>query len=310
MLSNVVRRARAHRYQITLAFVAALLTSRARRALAGRADGHLLAPLRRLRQAGREHRRRRSLRRQISDYLDLLPARTTCRPTSIPPAPLLNTRSICVVTETEAAQNIIISDRSRKRRESATIFANPLDPSQCRSNGKPSSSSTALSGRQKINITHIEFIEVDETPFPNAGSARDQRQGHRTPDPLKVSLLIDPEHVQSACKRPAIIGPFKMSPRLQLRDAIPEPSVDRLGMLGIARHRRDHRAAAANARGPQQLLDCVAAHEPYPLVCRDFFCAHRPNVPSRRPNCCVYNSDDRPLLGRRKTHTPGFDLSR
>jgi PEP-CTERM motif len=141
-----------------------------------------------------------------------------------PPSPLLSANDLRV-TETEAANKIIISITNPDSQSLNKIFANPLDPSI------PveweAIFSWDLGAMDKIAITDLDFVQGDETSpaFPTF-----QTSGRGTvADPLRVFAQIDPSDFNT---NGGIVGPLKI--RMDyMQMEIPEPASVALGMLGL-----------------------------------------------------------------------------
>jgi len=144
-----------------------------------------------------------------------------------PSSPLLNARDLRV-TETEAANQIIISiTNSTNDEHLGNIFANPLDPS-IPVEWEAIFSWTDVGALEKIAITSLDFVQGDETSpaFPTY-----QTSGKGTvADPLRVFVEMDPSDFNVTGGD--IVGPLKI--RMDyMRMEVPEPASIALGMLGV-----------------------------------------------------------------------------
>ena len=146
-----------------------------------------------------------------------------------PPAPLLNARDL-LVTETEAAEHIIISiTNNTNDADLGNIFANPLDPA-VPIEWEGIFAWTNVGPLESINIHTIGIEQANALPYPPPTSATITGKGS-VADPLKVSLLISPS-LLNPTPSGDIVGPFKIHLEYD-RDLIPEPASIAIGMLGI-----------------------------------------------------------------------------
>ena len=162
------------------------------------------------------------------DYTDNIPQKQL--PANVdPPAPLLNARDL-LVTETEAAEHIIISiTNNTNDQDLGNIFANPLDPA-VPIQWEGIFAWTNVGPLETINIHTIGIEHANALPYPAPTSATITGKGS-VADPLKVSLLISPSLLNPTPSN-EIVGPFKIHLEYD-RGLIPEPASIALGMLGI-----------------------------------------------------------------------------
>lgn len=243
MFCNVVRRACAHNrqhHQSTLRLVAAtlvvaLLAASSHAALIGtyslRFDGFVKQGA----NTGEEGHFAANL-----DYLDNFPQKQL--PANVdPPPPLLEARDL-LVTDTEAANHIIISiTNNTNDAKMGALFNNPLDPA-VPLEWEAIFSWTNVGPLEKIKITGVGVEHGNTSPYPAPTSQTITGKG-TVADPLKVSLLISPNQLNPTPNN-QIIGPFKIHLDYMTMP-IPEPASIALGMLGmlgmaglVARHRR------------------------------------------------------------------------
>jgi hypothetical protein len=145
-----------------------------------------------------------------------------------PSSPLLNARDLRV-TETEAANHIVISiTNSTPDAQLGNIFANPHAPS-IPVEWEAIFAWTNVGALEKIAITSIGFEHGNTTPFPPPSSQSVSGRG-TVADPLKVSLLINPSQFNPAGNQ--IVGPLQIHLDYMTMQ-IPEPASIALGMLGL-----------------------------------------------------------------------------
>lgn len=227
MLSNFVQRACAHTYQITLSLAAATLivtlAAPSQAALMGTYSLRLDGFVKQGANVGEEGHFAANL-----DYLDNFPVKQL--PANVdPPAPLLNARDL-QVTETEAAEHIIISiTNNTNDADLGNIFANPLDPA-VPIQWEGIFAWTNVGPLETINIHTIGIENGNAAPFPAPTGQTITGKG-TVADPLKVSLLISPS-LLNPTPGGDIVGPFKIHLEYD-RELIPEPASIAIGMLGI-----------------------------------------------------------------------------
>lgn len=228
MFCNFVGRARARMNQITITLVAAMLVvavlaASSQAALIGTYSLRLDGFVKQAANTGEEGHFAANL-----DYLDNIPTKDL--PANVdPPAPLLNARDL-KVTETEAAEHIIISiTNTTNDADLGNIFANPLDPA-VPIQWEGIFSWTNVGPLESINIHTIGIENGNALPYPAPTSATITGKGS-VADPLKVSLLISPS-LLNPTPSGDIVGPFKVHLEYD-RELIPEPASIAIGMLGI-----------------------------------------------------------------------------
>lgn len=162
------------------------------------------------------------------DYLDNIPQKQL--PTNVdPPAPLLNARDL-LITDTEAAEHIIISiTNNTNDADLGNIFANPLDPA-VPIQWEGIFAWTNVGPLEAIHVHTIGVENGNALPYPAPTSSTITGKG-TVADPLKVSLLISPSQL-NATPSGDIVGPFKIHLEYD-RETIPEPASIALGMLGV-----------------------------------------------------------------------------
>lgn len=150
-------------------------------------------------------------------------------PANVDPAsPLLEARDL-LVTETEAANHIIISiTNNTNDAKLGALFNNPLDPS-IPLEWEGIFSWTNVGALEKIAITGVGVEHGNTTPFPAPFGQTITGKG-TVADPLKVSLLIQPSQLNPTPSN-QIVGPFKIHLDYMTMQ-VPEPASIALGMLG------------------------------------------------------------------------------
>jgi hypothetical protein len=151
-------------------------------------------------------------------------------PATIDPGSPLDDARDLRVTETEAAQHIVISiTNSTTDAMLGDIFANPLDPA-FPVEWEGIFSWTNVPAGQKIAITSIGFEHGNVLPFPPPASQTISGNG-TVANPLHVLLHLDPSQFNPTSSN-EIIGPLKIHLNYMTMN-VPEPTGLALGLLGV-----------------------------------------------------------------------------
>jgi hypothetical protein len=227
MLSNVVRRARAHSHQITLSAAAAMVVAfgaSADAALMGtyslRFDGFV--------KSGANTGEEGHFNSNIPYISPMFPQHTL--PANVdPPAPLLEARDL-IVSETEAAQKIIIAiTNNTNDAKLGALFNNPLDLTKS-VEWEANFAWTNVPANSQVNITNISYVQFNEANVLAPVTQSVSGLG-TVASPLKVLLTMNPNQF-SPTGNGQIVGPFKVFLDYDFSQ-IPEPASIALGMLGV-----------------------------------------------------------------------------
>jgi PEP-CTERM motif len=228
MLSNFVQRACAHTYQITLALAAAALVvalaTPSQAALIGtyslRFDGFV--------KSGANTGEEGHFNSNIPYISPSFPQHTL--PANVDPAPpLLDARDL-LVTETEAAQKIIISiTNNTNDAKLGALFNNPLDLTKS-VEWEANFAWTNVPANSQVNISNITYVQFNEVNVLAPVTQSVSGLG-TVASPLKVLLTMNPNQF-SPTGNNQIVGPFKVFLDYNFNQ-IPEPASIALGMLGV-----------------------------------------------------------------------------
>ena len=144
-------------------------------------------------------------------------------PANVDPGAPLDDAIDLRVTETEAAQHVIISINSKNTID--PIFANPLDPAFL-VEWEGVFAWTNVDPLEKIAITSVGVENFNLPPFPAPDMQTISGKG-TVADPLRIFLQIDPDLLDINT------GPVKIHFEY-MRMNIPEPSSIALALLGLA----------------------------------------------------------------------------
>jgi len=147
-------------------------------------------------------------------------------PANIDPGSPLNDAIDLRVTETEAANHVIIIINSKNTID--PIFANPLDPAFS-VEWEGIFSWTNVDPLEKIAVTQIGFENWNLIPFPAPAMQTVTGKGS-VADPLRILLKIDPSQFNPQSNE--IIGPVKIHFDY-MRMMVPEPTSAALALMGL-----------------------------------------------------------------------------